>query len=106
MVNPYDRLSAFKNRKIRRKLVSMEDLEALHKKQVAAMKEAARLKTESERMVAEDTGDMSEPEGPRIPMDNNRERSRPEVSGSISSTPDDSFMSCRCLSLPSQPRGR
>ena len=62
MINPYDRISAFRNRKTRRKLVSKEDLAALRKKRAAAKEEAAKLemaraeleKEEAERRVREE----------------------------------------------------
>src|SRR4051812_48966085 len=43
MVNPYDRISAFRNRKTRRKLVSLEDLAIIRKKRAAEKEEKARL---------------------------------------------------------------
>jgi hypothetical protein len=98
MINPYERLCAFRNRKVHRKVVSVEDLAAIRKKRAAAREEATRLKIEAERREAEEA---KKAEGADI-----REERRPEVSGLASLLLSISFMRYRCLSLPSRPKPR
>jgi hypothetical protein len=98
MINPYERLCAFRNRKVHRKVVSVEDLAEIRKKRAAAREEATRLKIEAERREAEEA---KKAEGANI-----REERRPEVSGLVSVLLSSSFMRYRCLSLPSRPKPR
>ncbi|KIM21986.1 hypothetical protein M408DRAFT_29078, partial [Serendipita vermifera MAFF 305830] len=75
MINPYERISAFRNRKTRRKLVSKEDLAVLRKKRAAAKEEAAKMemaraeleREEAERVAAERRAQEEEEEAMAAP---------------------------------------
>jgi hypothetical protein len=71
MANPYERLCTFRNRKVQRKVVSVEDLAAIRKQRGAAREDATRLKVEAERREAEEA---KKAEGARIAADVRDER--------------------------------
>jgi Mg-chelatase subunit ChlD len=102
MINPYERLCAFRNRKVHRKIVSVEDLAAIRKKRAAAREEATRLKVEAERREAEEAKKAEDAAN----ATDIREERRHEVSELVLVLFDSSFMRSRCPSLPSRPKPR